>query len=116
MRTTSTSQPDLETLKDYHPDNPGSASREDYNASIINGLRGQAEKMLHDFAHIKPEEGNTIQAAHRAIAFEEIDLWIKTTWREMASAFGVKKYAPPTHGVDEGAIVYDRTENPASAL
>lgn len=110
---TSINQPDLEQLG--HPDSPGSASREDYNASIINGLRGQAEKMLHDFAHIKPEEGNTIQAAHRAIAFEEIDLWIKTTWREMASAFGVKKYAPPKYKVEEGAIVIE-AEEPASAL
>lgn len=58
------------------------------NALIITGLHGLAGQILENFKRIKP--ANQQQKTARAIALEEMDLWMNTTWREMAEAFGLK--------------------------
>jgi len=101
MRETSINQPDLEDLKTYG--NKGKASQEDYTAGIISAIRGCLDESLHLFEHVEPR--GEAQKSTRDKAFEVIDLTSKTYLADMEAAFGIKKYAPPTHIIEEGAIV-----------
>lgn len=75
----------LEDLGGYKPEGQVNNNT---SAVIITSLHGLAGQILQNFEQIKP--ANQQQKTAKAIAYEEIDLWMNTTWRELATHFGMK--------------------------